>query len=278
MTDPREHKANDRVAHESLRGQLNGVTFTAGEMKQVITPVADLLASSNGALNRQLLHGDLFCVLEEHNQFAFGFEKRSEYVGYVRMSDLETPDTITHWISTMGANVYPEPSIKSKPIMALPFAAHITCYNRGTNFWETRHGFVPFAQTRMLSESAPDFTTTAQFFFGVPYLWGGDTNWGLDCSGLVNIALRVSDLHDPRDSDQQEEYFGDVPRGEPRKRGDLVFWPGHVGIFVNRGFIIHASAHHMSVMVEDVREVRDRIKWTEGKKITKYGRWGAPSL
>lgn len=268
--DRRTYRCNGSVAHESLRGSVDGVDFVEGDLRSVAAPVADLLTGPAGALDRQLLHGDGFCVLEEAGDYAFGFAVPSGFVGYVAVADLRDVVAPTHRVATMGAHVYSSRSIKTVPVMALPFGATVAAADQSDGFWRVADGYIPEQQVIPLAELEPDTAATALRFLGVPYLWGGDSNFGIDCSGLVHAALRAAGRDCPRDSDQQEVFF--APADGDIQRGDLVFWSGHVGLMVDAGTIVHANGHHMATTVEPLDMVKARILAAEGKEVTSIRR------
>ncbi|GGA19512.1 C40 family peptidase [Neptunicoccus cionae] len=272
MTDRRLWRSNGRVAHSSLVGQVGETPLTDGEVLGVRVPVANLLAEPDGALDRQLIHGDRFRVLETRNGYAFGFAEPSGYVGYIKTSHLVAADALTHRIQTFGAHLYPTRSIKTVPAMTLPFDSFLTCKEQKDGFWKTPHGYVPEQQVIAIDTLQQDTATTALRFLGVPYLWGGDSSFGIDCSGLVHAALRAAGLACPRDSDQQEAFFDAVPDNGPLQRGDLVFWKGHVGMMLDGERLIHANGHHMCTTVEPLEVVAARIKAAEGKDVSAYRR------
>lgn len=264
--DRRLYRCNGSVAHESLRGAVEGVDFVEGDLRAVCAPVADLLVAPAGALDRQLIYGDGFVVLEEVGGFAFGYAVPSGFVGYVAVSGLREYVAPTHRVVTMGAHVYGARSIKTVPVAALPFGAAVAAADQGDGFWRVAEGYVPEQQLQPIDTVEADTAATALRFLGVPYLWGGDSNFGIDCSGLVHAALRTAGKDCPRDSDQQEAFFADVDGS--LQRGDLVFWKGHVGLMVDADTIVHANGHHMATTVEPLAEVAARILAAEGKEIS----------
>ncbi len=268
--DRRTFRCNGSVAHESLRGSVDGVDFVEGELRSVSASVADLLTEPAGALDRQLVHGDGFCVLEEVDDYAFGFAVPSGFVGYIAVSDLREVAEPTHRVTTLGAHVYASRSIKTIPVMALPFGATVAAADQGDAFWRVADGYVPEQQVVPLRDLETDAAATALRFLGVPYLWGGDSNFGIDCSGLIHAALRAAGQDCPRDSDQQEAFFA-VASGHTQ-RGDLVFWQGHVGMMVDADAIVHANGHHMATTVEPLDLVKARILQAEGKEVTSIRR------
>ena len=272
MTDRRLWRGNGRVAHSSLQGQVQGVTFTDGTPLRISVPVANVLSAPDGALDRQLIYGDGFCVLEINDGYAFGFAPHSGYVGYILATQLADLPDPTHRVASFGAHVYPERSIKTVPAMTLPFDGALACSSLADGFWNTAYGYVPEQQVAPISDVEPDTAKTALRFLGVPYLWGGDSNQGIDCSGLIHAALQAAGQDCPRDSDQQAKFFAAIPDGSALTRGDLVFWSGHVAMMLDSETIVHANGHHMAVTVEALDAVAARIQKVEGKAISKRAR------
>ncbi|MBR9864541.1 MAG: C40 family peptidase [Rhodobacteraceae bacterium] len=272
MSDRRLWRGNGRVAHSSLSGQVGEIPLTEGELLTVQVPVADLLAAPQGALDRQLVFGERFCVLETRQGYAFGFAEPSGYVGYIEAVHLCAMEAPTHRVRTFGAHLYPTRSIKTVPALTLPFDSFLTCSEQKDGFWKTPHGFVPEQQVSPIEAVTTDAAGTALRFLGVPYLWGGDSSLGIDCSGLVHAALRAAGRDCPRDSDQQEAFFDAVPSGADLQRGDLVFWKGHVGMMLDREHIVHANGHHMCTTAEPLARVVERIRDAEAREISAYCR------
>lgn len=272
MTDRRLWRGNGRVAHSSLQGQVQDVAFTDGVSLRISVPVANVLVAPSGALDRQLIYGDGFTVLEARDGYAFGFAERSGYVGYVLAAELADLPEPTHRVTSFGAHVYPERSIKTVPAMTLPFDSFIACSKPADGFWQTAQGFVSEQQLAPIDTLETDIAKTALRFLDVPYLWGGDSNYGIDCSGLIHAALRAAGQQCPRDSDQQAAFFNGIPEGSKLQRGDLVFWAGHVAMMLDGEAIVHANGHHMAVSIEKLDDVVDRIQAAEGKSVSKQAR------
>ena len=272
VIDRRLFPCNERVAHVSLRGQVDGVRFVEGRLARVRSPVLDLRRSPRGDRDRQLLHGAGFLVLDEEGAegTVFGRAEADGYVGYVARDGLEDFLTPSHRVWSLGAHVYPEPEFKIEPVMTLPFLSVVEARNRMESFIEVANGgYVPTAQVKAVEELAKDPVDVAERLVGTPYLWGGDSNWGIDCSGLVQLALASAGIDAPRDSDMQEHDVGTVlDRRDRMQRGDFVFWSGHVGMMVDPGQLIHANAHHMAVRIEPLDVASARIQATGGGTIT----------
>jgi len=264
MSDRRLTPRNDRVAHVSLRDSVDDVPLVDGDFKSIRVPVADIRREPDGALERQVLLGDGFLVLETDSGggYCFGQAQDGDYVGYVRRSDLGPYQVPTHVICSMGGHIYPEPTLKTVPQMRLPFAAFLAVIGAENGYAKlAMGGFVPLQQLAPIGRNFTDFVAVAERFIGVPYLWGGDSNIGLDCSALVHIALRAQGIAVPRDSDLQEASLGErLPDDAKLQRGDLVFWKGHVGIMQNAETVLHANAHFMAVASEPLTVVCNRIE------------------
>lgn len=263
MTDRRTHPANTRVAHESLRGQVEGVTFTAGIQKQVGPTVLDLRISPTerkGRRDRQRLMGEVVTVLEDLKGLSFVICEDG-YVGYVDSHSLFDVRTSTHRVATMSTHNYAEDDFKSDLYFHLPFGTKLQVLDERQRFYETNFGFVPKKHLRPLDRPFEDPATIAQLHFGVPYLWGGNSTLGIDCSGLIQAALTACDIPCPADSDMQRDQLGrDIPTDAPLQRGDLMFWKGHVGMMVDADTMIHANAHHMATVYEPIAQAVLRIE------------------
>lgn len=257
MTDRRTTPATARVAHVSLRGQVQAPAFTEGRMAEVAVPLADLLAGPGGALDRQLAMGEGFCVIDHQGGFAFGQATRDGYCGWVAEAALGSPTGASHWVATLGTHLYPEPRVQARPIASLTLGARLRVTGQTGAFAATPHGHVPVAHLRPLGSWHDDPAAVAGLFLGVPYLWGGNSRDGLDCSGLVQVAMLACGQACPGDSDLQRAAFGDA--SGDMARGDLLFWPGHVAMALDRSTILHANGHHMAVVAEPLADAVSRI-------------------
>lgn len=258
--DARLTPANPYVAHESLKGQVDAPSYTSGEWRRVGVGVADLLRTPDGPRDRQFLFGDRVLQLDERDGFAFVQSEKDGYVGYVAARDLTNDGQPTHWVSALGSHMYPAPDIKRHEVHALSLGARVTVVETKGAFARTDADlFVPTAHLSPLSQMQPDIVGTAELFLGTPYLWGGNSRAGIDCSGLAQAALLAAGHACPGDSDMQESLGKSIPADEPLQRGDLLFWKGHVALAVDDTTIIHANAYHMAVAYEGVAEGIARI-------------------
>ncbi len=271
--DRRTHAWREDMAAEDLRGRVDAPRYVAGTPGRVTAPILALRRQpeATSGLETEALFGERMAVLDVADGWAWVQSARDRYVGYV-MAEHISPDMIeaTHRVQALGTFVYPTANIKAPPTMNLPLGAEIAVARSDGRFAELATG--GFVVTRHIAEGgrhARDFVDVAERFIGTPYLWGGRTRIGLDCSGLLQIALEAAGIAAPRDSDLQEAALGSavlVPQDlEGLERGDLVFWPGHVGIMVDGVMLLHANAHHMAVAVEPLRGATERIRRTESR-------------
>lgn len=258
--DRRRTPANDRIAASELRGTVPSAEYTDGWTMCIGDPVVDLRQSARGSRDRQLQLGAVVQVFEDHKGWSFVRAHADGYVGYVPVDTLKAYVQPTHRVGSFATHAYLEPDMKSPDVMSLRFGAQLSVLDERKTFFETNIGFVPKRHLRPLDRPFSDPATIAQLHFGVPYLWGGNTTLGIDCSGLVQAALTTCDIPCPGDSDMQcAEVIGtDIARSNIT-RGDLVFWDGHVAMAVDDQTLIHANAHHMAVAYEPINAAITRI-------------------
>lgn len=256
MTDPRLTPFSGRVAHRSLQGQVAAARFVAGEPLRVTAALTDLSATPGGARERQLLAGDAFVVIDRQEGWAFGQADRGSYCGWVGAADLGAAAAPTHRVSALATHLYPQPRVQARAGDTLSLGARVCVTGLSGTWAETPAGFVPLPHLCRLDDPAPDPVTVAEMFLGTPYLWGGNSRLGLDCSGLVQAAWLACGRDCPGDSDLQAAMG--VPVSDPR-RGDLVFWKGHVAIVTGPDRIIHANGHTMNVAHEGLAAAIARI-------------------
>jgi cell wall-associated NlpC family hydrolase len=264
--DPRTHAYRPDLADASLKGSITAARYVEPSLHQCIRGVLPLLAEprKDSRLVSQIRYGEFLDVFEmAGNGFAWVQNRADRYVGYMPALDAfsEQIADLSNRINVLRTFVYPKPDIKTPPIDELTLGSFVELRGTEGGFHRLASGGYVFARHVVPSERAltADYVFTAGRLLKAPYLWGGRTPEGLDCSSLVQLSLEMAGIDCPRDSDQQREAFGQpLPlhwRDMAWKRGDLVFFEGHVGIMTNPHSLIHASAHDMEVVVEPLFDV-----------------------
>lgn len=273
--DTRTLPANGKVAASYLKGEVESEAFVDGEMSQCVAALADILGRPKGRRIAQLIHGDLFNVLEHRDGMAFGQAFHDDYCGWVDLRHLGTPLDTTHWVSVPATHLYPRPNVRSLSQGALYFGSELAVSDMGEGWAELSSGqFVPSRHLLPLDRRASDPVAVAEMFLGSPYLWGGCSRYGIDCSGLIQQSWRACGWDCPRDSDMQENDLGYPVDRDDLQRGDLVFWKGHVGIMKDPETLLHANGFHMAVVTENLAAAAKRIEESNGGPITSVKRSG----
>jgi cell wall-associated NlpC family hydrolase len=252
--------ARGDLAAEHLRGQVEAARYAAGELRRVVVPLLGLtaVADAGAALATQLMLGEAFTVYETRpDGLAWGQAALDGYVGYVRADGLGPAQGPRLRVTAPWSQVYERPLVRARTGLELPCLAEVAVGGTTGAFARLRGGgFVPRAHLAPVG----DWVALAERFVGAPYLWGGRSLRGIDCSGLVQVALLASGRTAPRDSDMQAELLGaPLPARARLRRGDLVFWKGHVGIMLDGATLLHANAHHMAVVAEPMAAAVARI-------------------
>lgn len=277
--DPRLTPARPDVAARYLEGQVEAARFVDGEEFEVADGVASMrLQPFSGAeMNTQALKGERFTIYDRNDEgWAWGQLNGDGYVGWLSDLALYPPGpTPTHKVTALRTFLFPGPSIKLPPTDTLPLGARLAIVKMTDAFAMTSAGHCVSKQhIAEIDAFETDFVAVAERFVGTPYLWGGKSSLGIDCSGLVQIALTAAGTGCPRDSDMQESGLGRaLTDAEMRhlKRGDLIFWKGHVAIARDADTIVHANAHHMATAIEDTKGAIARIR-AAGSNVTSIKR------
>jgi cell wall-associated NlpC family hydrolase len=268
--DPRLTPARPDLAAAQLRGKIAAADYVEGRALHVCVGTADLrhAPAPDAPLDTQALFGEEAMLYEDHEGFGWVQLARDGYVGYISMAALaEGQIKPTHRVTVNRTFVYPGPDLKFSARDALPLGAAVCVHATKGGFAQIDDAAFVFAGHLLpilpSGENQKDFVAVAERLLHAPYLWGGKTSLGIDCSGLVQISLDAIGIDAPRDTDLQEQALGlqiavDADLAGLR-RGDLVFWRGHVGIMRDETTLLHANAHHMLVASEPLRVARDRI-------------------
>lgn len=267
--DRRLTPANANAALDSLRGIVDAPHFTAGERATVKQGTADLLRAPGGARDRQLLWGDAVTVIDRAGGWAFLQAAKDGYCGYLPENTLAiAPQPATHWVATPGTHLYSGPKVQHLEITVLPLGARLQVVGYSDDWAETPEGFVPLMHLRALGDWFADPATVAQGLLHSPYLWGGNSRAGIDCSGLAQIAFHACGHPLPGDSDLQARTGQPIPEGAPLRRNDLLFWKGHVALVLSPDRMIHATAAAMAVIEEEIPTAIARIAASGGGPVT----------
>jgi cell wall-associated NlpC family hydrolase len=278
--DPRLTPARPDLAAKHLEGKVAASRFVNGEAREVAEPQAAVRRAPvpDAPLDTEALKGERVTVYETTAEgWAWGQLDADGYVGWLSANALRAPGpAATHKVAVPRTFVFPGPSIKLPPVEALSLGCQLAIAQVVEFFAVTTSGgHVPKRHLATLDASEADFVAVAEKFLGVPYLWGGKTSFGLDCSGLVQVALTACGMPCPRDSDMQERALGAplAPAAglDNLRRGDLLFWNGHVAIARDAATLIHANAFHMAVEIEPIAEAVRRIN-AAGSEVTSVRR------
>ncbi|MGR3617244.1 MAG: C40 family peptidase [Paracoccaceae bacterium] len=279
MIDPRDTPRNDRVAADFINTDLvEDRQIVRSVPRQVFVSTADLFRSPDGARDRQLLFGDIVDLYEERDGWAFVQGRKDGYVGYLRAAVLGSVRETTHWVCRPATHVYEQPGFKSRDLMRLSFGSQIQVLDADAETARTPEGYIPKTHLRPANQFCNDPIAVAEQFLGSPYLWGGNSWWGIDCSGLVQAACIACGLSCPGDSDQQAARLGDPITGATPKRGDLLFWKGHVAWVFAPNMLLHASSHNMEAKFEPLDTVTSRIANQGDGPVIAHRRLTLPKL
>lgn len=263
--DPRLTPARPEIADIRLRGVVTAERYAEGLRRRVAVPCAPLRRAprEDGALDTEALLGAALTAYEAGPGWALVQLEADGYCGYMPLAALGPADPApTHRITALRTFLYPAPDMKRPNLGHLGLGALIAAEGREGDFLRLASGGYVFADHAAdPGDCAADHAATAERLVGTPYLWGGRTSLGIDCSGLVQLSLAMAGRPSPRDTDMQERTLGDaLPQDlDGLRRGDLVFWKGHVGLMLDATRLIHANGHHMAVAIEPLREAVDRI-------------------
>jgi hypothetical protein len=266
--DPRVHAVRRDIADICLADRVFAPHYARPQLCHCAIPSATLYdkAGNEARAASQLLRGDDFAVIDVSGGWAWGYSLHDRYVGYVRADALGPIQETTHVVRVPEALLFAAPDIKSPVLARWPIGASFRGEAEGS-FVACAEGYLHARHVRRISEHDVDPVAVAERLIGAPYLWGGRGAGGIDCSGLVQLALGMCGIAVPRDTDQQRTTIGHgIAADDSLRRGDLIYFPGHVGMMVDADRLLHANAFWMAVTIEPLADVVARAA-SEGGQV-----------
>ena len=262
--DKRTTPIRGDLADISLAGKLFAPHYAVPMLRTGIAPVTEIHAEPHATAMpvSALMHGEEFAVLDVAGDWAWGYCLHDNYLGYLRFAELGADFDATHIVSAPATLVVAAPSTKAPVVARYPMGAQLACGEPSAcgTYLACENGFVPVAHVSEIGDVAASPADLAERLVGTPYSWGGRSGDAIDCSGLVQLVFGLKGILAPRDADMQQAEFGEeLPEDAALVRGDLVFFPGHVGIMADAEQIIHANGTAMAVSVESLADAAARF-------------------
>lgn len=260
VSDSRITPLRGDLADIVLAGKYFAPHYAKAKMATCKAPSSVMTNAAHDTAVSQLLYGEYFAVLDVAGGYAWGYSAHDAYVGYVAFDDLAMGNArADHQISSRSALIFAQASIKSMVVKQLPMGARLSAEEYDDNFIQCADGFIHKRHVTPTGKAIGDSVDLARELIGAPYLWGGRSGDALDCSGLVQMILGLQGIKAPRDSDMQQAIGQEINADDELQRGDIIFFPGHVGIMSDSETIIHANAHWMQVKEEPLADVVSRL-------------------
>ena len=272
--DKRITPIKNDIAASEYKGFLKNRKFVKGAIYHVISNFTPLLASDKKHLVSQLLYGETVKVFEIKKNYAWVQSLRDDYIGHTPINNLKLKKLIpTHKVIALRSIIYKSPDIKSIVITELSFNSLIEITGKiKNNFYKVNNlGWCHKNDIVNINMKSFDLVETAKKYLHTPYLWGGRNSIGIDCSGLIQNIYQINNKYFPRDTDLQEDFITTEVVEKKLRKGDLIFWKGHVAMMIDNKNIIHANAFHMRTEIEPLIKAKSRIAKKYGK-IIKMGR------
>ncbi len=277
--DRRIHAIRDDLAAAGLQDQVDVPAYAEPTPAKIIVGHTPLRRSpaDDAPLDSELLFGEQVDVFETVGDWCWVQNKTDGYVGYVTGNSIGEPGpAASHRVSALRTYLYPEPDLKTPPLDILSLTTEISISRDENGFGDTGHGWIWGGHLSLVDQYESNIVAVACAFLGTPYLWGGRTSIGLDCSAFVQLTYASCGLSVPRDTDMQESVLDEVDDwsggAEDLLPGDLLFWKGHVAIWLGQDRLMHANATHMAVTPGPLRDIIDHIKQATGEPVSSVRR------